>query len=152
METRTADMRYHGQGHEIAVSLPTGPYDGTLGDELCRLFEAAYAATYSRRIPGLEVEVMNWTLRLSASVEDPAPCPPMPVASMPEPSGMRELFDPDTGILSAAPVYRREALSPGAGIAGPAVIAEDETTTIVLAGFTARVNAIGYIVMQWEGS
>ena len=152
VETRTADMRYHGQGHEIAVSLPTGPYDGTLGDELCRLFEAAYAATYSRRIPGLEVEVMNWTLRLSASVEDPAPCPPMPVASMPEPSGMRELFDPDTGILSAAPVYRREALSPGAGIAGPAVIAEDETTTIVLAGFTARVNAIGYIVMQWEGS
>jgi len=152
IETRTADMRYHGQGHEITVTLPAGPYDGTLREELTDLFEAAYAATYSRRIPGLAVEVMNWTLRLSARVEDPAPCPPMPAATAPEPSAMRELFDPDTGCLTTAPVYRREALVPGAAFAGPAVIAEDETTTIVPAGFTARLNAIGYIVMQWEGS
>ncbi|MFT5486091.1 MAG: N-methylhydantoinase A [Paracoccaceae bacterium] len=152
IESRTADMRYRGQGHEIAVDLPAGPYDGSLRGELSGLFETAYAATYSRQIPGLDVEVMNWTLRLSASVEDPLPCPPMPDATVPEPAGMRDLFDPDTGILSAAPVYRRDALSPGAEIPGPAVIAEDETTTIVLAGFTARINAVGYIVMQWEGS
>jgi N-methylhydantoinase A len=152
IETRTADMRYHGQGHEIAVELPAGPYDVSLRDALTGLFETAYAATYSRRIPGLEVEVMNWTLRLSATVEDPAPCPPMPNATTPEPLGMRDLFDPDTGILSTAPVYRRDALTPGAEIAGPAIIAEDETTTIVLAGFIARLNAVGYIVMQWEGS
>ena len=152
IETRTADMRYHGQGHEIAVELPAGPYDVSLRDALTGLFETAYAATYSRRIPGLEVEVMNWTLRLSATVEDPAPCPPMPDATTPEPLGMRDLFDPDTGILSTAPVYSRDALTPGAEIAGPAIIAEDETTTIVLAGFTARLNAVGYIVMQWEGS
>jgi N-methylhydantoinase A len=152
IETRTADMRYQGQGHEIAVELPAGPYDVSLRDALTGLFETAYAATYSRRIPGLEVEVMNWTLRLSATVEDPAPCPPMPNATTPEPLGMRDLFDPDTGILSTAPVYRRDALTPGAEIAGPAIIAEDETTTIVLAGFIARLNAVGYIVMQWEGS
>lgn len=152
METRTADMRYHGQGHEIAVDLPAGPYDGSLPDTLSGLFETAYAATYSRRIPGLEVEVMNWTLRLSASVEDPAPCPPVPDITVPEPLGMRDLFDPETGILSAAPVYGRDTLTPGAEITGPAIIAEDETTTIVLAGFTARLNAVGYIVMQWEGT
>jgi N-methylhydantoinase A len=152
VETRTADMRYHGQGHEIAVALPAGPYDASLRDELTGLFETAYAATYSRRIPGLDVEVMNWTLRLSATVEDPAPCPPMPDATKPEPLGMRDLFDPDSGILSAAPVYRRDVLTAGAEITGPAIIAEDETTTIVLAGFTARLNAVGYIVMQWEGS
>jgi N-methylhydantoinase A len=152
IEIRTADMRYHGQGPEIAVELPTGPYDVSLRDDLTGLFETAYTATYSRRIPGLEVEVMNWTLRLSATVDDPAPCPPMPDATTPEPLGMRDLFDPDTGILSTAPVYRRDALTPGAEIAGPAVIAEDETTTIVLAGFTARLNAVGYIMMQWKGS
>lgn len=151
-EHRTADMRYRGQGHEIAVDLPAGPYDGSLRRELSSLFETAYAATYSRQIPGLDVEVMNWTLRLSAAVEDPAPCPPMPDANVPEPAGVRDLFDPDTGIFSAVPVYRRDALTPGAEIIGPAVIAEDETTTIVLSGFTARLNAVGYILMKWEGS
>ncbi len=151
-ETRMADMRYHGQGHEITVELPPGPYDGTLQNKLTGLFEATYAATYSRRIPGLDVEVMNWTLRLSATVQDPKPCPPMPDAATPIPAGERELFDPDTGNLSTAAVYHRDALSRGAVITGPAVITEDETTTIVLAGFTARLNAIGYIVMQWEGS
>lgn len=152
IETRTADMRYHGQGHEIAVDLPAGPYDKSLRDTLSGLFETAYAATYSRRIPGLEVEVMNWTLRLSAIVDDPAPCPPMPDGSVPEPAGTRELFDPEAGILSTAPVYRRDALAPGSTITGPAIIAEDETTTVVLTGFTARLNAVGYIVLQWEGS
>ena len=95
---------------------------------------------------------MNWTLRLSAIVDDPAPCPPMPDGSVPEPAGTRELFDPEAGILSTAPVYRRDALAPGSTITGPAIIAEDETTTVVLTGFTARLNAVGYIVLQWEGS
>ena len=150
IETRTADMRYRGQGHEIMVDLPPGPYDSSILEMLATLFDTAYTATYSRRIPGLDVEVMNWTLRLSAAVEDPIPCPPAPAASTPEPVGTRDLFDPDTGQLSPAPVYHRDTLSPGDEIVGPAVIAEDETTTIVLAGFTARLNAVGYIVLQWE--
>lgn len=150
IETRTADMRYRGQGHEITVDLPPGPYDSSLRETLAALFDTAYTATYSRRIPGLDVEVMNWTLRLSAAVEDPAPCPPAPAASTPKPVGTRDLFDPDTGQLSPAPVYHRDALSPGDEIVGPSVIAEDETTTIVPAGFTARLNAVGYIVLQWE--
>lgn len=150
VEHRTADMRYRGQGHEISVDLPAGPYDATLRDRLSALFDDAYTASYSRRIPGLEVEVMNWTLRLSAAIEDPPPCPPDPPAVVPTPSHVRDMFDPDTGQSGPVPVYQRNALAPGAEIAGPAVIAEDETTTIVLAGFTARINALGYIVMRWE--
>ena len=30
VETRTADMRYRGQGHEISVSLPLGRFDASL--------------------------------------------------------------------------------------------------------------------------
>lgn len=151
VEHRTADMRYRGQGHEISVDLPPGPYDLALREQLGGLFDDAYTASYSRRIPGLSVEVMNWTLRLTAAVEDPAACPPDPPAVIPVPSHVRDLFDPDTGQSGQVPVYQRDTLVPGAKIAGPAVIAEDETTTIVLTGFTARINALGYIVMRWEG-
>lgn len=150
VEKRTADMRYRGQGHEITVDLPAGPYDRSLRDTLGEAFNQAYAETYSRRIPGLDVEAMNWTLRLSAEIEAPAPCPPDPAAVARAPSGMRDMFDPDTGVFSSVPVYQRSALAPGAAIGGPAIIAEDETTTVVLAGFTARINALGYIVLKWE--
>jgi N-methylhydantoinase A len=43
------------------------------------------------------------------------------------------------------PVYARTALSPGNTIQGPAIIAEDETTTIVTSGFTAALDGSGAI-------
>src|SRR5204862_4755499 len=65
VETRTADMRYRGQGHEITVSLPPGPFDRASREKLVTLYEEGYAATFGRTIPGLDVEIMNWTLRLA---------------------------------------------------------------------------------------
>src|SRR5882672_5413086 len=66
VETRTADMRYRGQRHEITVSLPPGPFDRASRDNLVKLYEEGYATTFGRTIPGLGVEIMNWTLRLAA--------------------------------------------------------------------------------------
>ena len=43
----------------------------------------------------------------------------------------------------AVPVYARSALKPGNQIQGPAVIAEDETTTIITSGFTAALDQFG---------
>ena len=62
----------------------------------------------------------------------------------------RDMFDPGTETMVTVPVYRRERLEPGAELAGPAAITEDETTTVVQSGFTARINALGYIVMHRE--
>jgi N-methylhydantoinase A len=39
-------------------------------------------------------------------------------------------------------------MKPGARIRGPAIIAEDETSTIVGANFRASVNSLGYIVLE----
>ena len=47
-------------------------------------------------------------------------------------------------------VHARADLTPGSRIPGPAVIVEDETTTIVLAAYVARIDALGYIVMTKE--
>ena len=45
-------------------------------------------------------------------------------------------------------VYHRADLSFGSLVPGPAVIAEDETTTIVPKNFIARINPIGAILME----
>ena len=150
LERRAADMRYTGQGHEITVALSAGPYGSGIREELAREFEEMYRSTYGRHIPDLDVEVMSWTLRLSAAAADPEPCPPAPSATAPAEAARRELFDHDEAHMRSVPVYRRDMLAPGDEIAGPAVIIEDGTGTVVLDGFAARINVPGHIVMRRE--
>lgn len=55
------------------------------------------------------------------------------------------MFDPHLREFASVPVYSRASLKPGQTIQGPAIIAEDETTTIVTSGFTAALDASGAI-------
>ena len=55
------------------------------------------------------------------------------------------MFDPDTADFVEVAIYDRAALTPGAVIPGPAVIVEDETSTVVSRLFDARIDAFGYI-------
>ena len=148
-ETRSAFMRYRGQGHEIAVPLPVRPYHGDDAQTLRAAFEDAYRRLYHRVIPGVEVEVLSWVLLLSAPPPAEAPAaPPTPLPYMPEPARRRPVFDPETGEFIAVAIYDREELKPGAQIAGPAVIVEDETSTVVTGLFTASIDSFGYITLD----
>src|SRR5256884_5755708 len=96
-ETRSAFMRYRGQGHEIAVPVPARDYRDEDAGELLAAFETAYRRLYSRVIPGVEVEVLSWVVLLSGPVphEDAAaPAPPPP--SHPTPARRRAVLDPDS--------------------------------------------------------
>jgi len=145
-ETRSAFMRYRGQGHEIAVPLPVRDYRDADGGELLAAFEDAYRRLYSRVIPGVEVEVLSWVLLLSGPVPEPdAEPPPLPAPSHSEPARRRAVFDPDSADFVEVAIYERAALMPGAVIPGPAVIVEDETSTVVSGHFDAHIDALGYI-------
>jgi N-methylhydantoinase A len=145
-ETRSAFMRYRGQGHEIAVPLPVRAYREADAAELLDAFETAYRRLYSRVIPGVEVEVLSWVLLLSgpAPVNDGDP-PPEPPRYTPQPARRRPVFDSDSADFIEVAIYERAALVPGAVIAGPAIIVEDETSTVVSRAFDARIDAYGYI-------
>ena len=145
-ETRSAFMRYRGQGHEIAVPLPTRPYRDDDAALLRDAFEDAYRRLYSRVIPGVEVEILSWVMLLSAPAptETETAAPAAPPYS-PEPARRRPVFDPETGEFIEVAIHDRRDLQPGAVIPGPAVIVEDETSTVVSRLFDARVDAFGYI-------
>src|SRR6185437_3671095 len=66
VEQRSAFMRYRGQGHEIAVTLPVRRYAAADAAVLLAAFEDAYRALYSRTIPGVEVEILSWVTVVSA--------------------------------------------------------------------------------------
>jgi len=48
-------------------------------------------------------------------------------------------------------MYRRTDLAIGAGFEGPGIIVEDQTSTYVPQGFSARIAANGYIVLERNG-
>ena len=52
------------------------------------------------------------------------------------------------GEETAWALFRRDALAPGATLHGPAIIAEDETSTLVGPSWSARIDANGYIALQ----
>ncbi len=147
-ESRTAYMRYVGQGHEIAVPLDDRPLELADRQRLQEAFEREYRRQFARIIPGLDAEALSWALSVSARVEQPTPVTQPSRQTTPAPIGRRSVFDPGSGAFVEALVFRREDLKPGARIEGPALVVEDETTTVVAPAFSAIVNAIGYLVLE----
>jgi N-methylhydantoinase A len=145
VEQRSSFMRYRGQGHEIAVELPVRAFTDADRTALTQLFEAAYSRLYSRSIPGVDIEILSWVVSLRAPAEGRLAAEALEQPGEATPLSRRAVFDPDRGEFVDTPIYWRAELAPGAHIKGPAVIAEDETSTVVGADFDARVDRFGYI-------
>ena len=144
-EQRSAFMRYRGQGHEIAVELPVRDFTAADRSTIRELFEAAYRRLYSRAIPGVEIEILSWVVSLGAPAEGRLAAPASEQPTEPAPRSRRSVFDPGAGEFRDVPIYWRADLAPGARVKGPAVIAEDETSTVVSPRFDARIDRFGYI-------
>jgi N-methylhydantoinase A len=152
-ETRHAYMRYVGQGHEIAVALPAETYSDGHGDIFRRLFEAAYRQLYGRVIDGVEIEALSWTLTITAPRDSSgmaAAATEKALDRQAEPIGRQALFDPSTRRAVDAGVFLRAELPPGSRVPGPALITEEQTTTVVPPGWQARIGAAAEIVMTRE--
>jgi len=155
-ETRHAYMRYVGQGHEIAVSLPVESYSDQHGDIFHKAFEGAYTQLYGRTIDGVDIEVLSWTLTISAPVPETEGKGPDPFSCQrgdptPSPVNQQALFDPAQERYVNADVYFREQLQPGDQVSGPALITEDQTTTVVTSNYDAMVDPRGHIVLSRRG-
>jgi N-methylhydantoinase A len=143
-----ADCRYVGQGHEIRVAVPLKTLTDADGKKLKATFEAQYEQVYGLRIPNQEAEAITWSVTVSSQTKKPKRAAKVSSRSTPKPRSKRRIYDPALGQQVMAPVYWRFDMKPGAAFKGPAIIAEDETSTIVGANFRASINSLGYIVLE----
>ena len=143
-----ADCRYIGQGHEIRVSVPAKKLAKADGLKLKAEFERLYEQVYGLRIPHQEVEAITWSVTVSSPAVKPKRAAKAAKKPAPKPRSRRVIYDPALSKQVSAPVYWRFDMKPGASIKGPAIIAEDETSTIVGANFKASINSLGYIVLE----
>ena len=147
---RIAYMRYAGQGHEIAVPLPSGRLTASTIPSLARRFDNAYRALYGRVIPNMAVEIMSWSVTVSTRVK-PAPRARAVARSRARAGSRRGMFEPKLAKWQNVPVYERSGMRPGARVSGPALVVEDQTTVVVTSDFDASVNSLGYIVLDKRG-
>ncbi len=148
-QSRTAYMRYVGQGHEIPVPLPVrvlGPDDMPA---IRAAFDDAYSRFYDRPVPGSDVEVMSFAVQVGTGIPDEIALTPR-AATAPAPARSQAVRETATGDVSDYAVHDRAGLAEGARVTGPAIIAEDETSTLVAPSWTARIDGFGYIAMARE--
>jgi N-methylhydantoinase A len=154
VETRSADMRYRGQGHDLTVELPVRAYGKDDGKLFAELFDGEYRKHFSRVIPGLGVEALTFMLTLSRA----APPSPFhveakaPAAHAAKIAGVRKVFDAELGTFVEASIIARDEAGPGATFKGPAVVTEAQTTTFVPSGFDGAVSAHGHLVLTRRGA
>ncbi|MCX7340006.1 MAG: hydantoinase B/oxoprolinase family protein [Hyphomicrobiales bacterium] len=136
---RSADMRLVGQMHDICVPLPAGPISAASLSAIRAAFVRVYSARYTAVYEGARIEAVNFRVRAAG---------PTPILSF-ERSGAGEgpsqaikgkrhaWFE---GVDTDVPVYDRYALRTGDAIAGPAIIEERESTTVIAPGDTLKVD------------
>jgi N-methylhydantoinase A len=150
---RSADLRYFGQAFEVRVPVPDGPVDQAVCDATVAAFHDAHRRRYGysfRDDPAQQVEWVNLRVTGVGPIRRPTlrPAPhPQPRAAGATPSASRPAcFDPARGFVDTA-IYRRNDLSPGDLVEGPAVVEEYGATVPLHPGFRARVDRFGNLVV-----
>jgi N-methylhydantoinase A len=142
---RSAEMRYLGQGHEVDVEIPAGPLGPGSLDAITASFEAAYRLLYSRTPQGVPLEALNWRAVVSGPRPDPLGVSADrgsagAMSGPPQMKARRAAYFPEVRGYVETPVYDRYALGPGVRLAGPAIVEERESTTVVGPGAVITVD------------
>ena len=148
------DIRYVGQGHELSTPLDDRPLEATDKMSIRAAFEEHYKAIYGVMLDHVGIEITAWSLTLSAPISASRLVASLDARSTVEPagSGSRDVYDPESGELLPFILHRRVDLKPDIVVDGPAVIAEDQTSTIVPPGWRASIALNDAIVLDRQAA
>ena len=144
---RQVSMRYKGQGWEIPVKLPDGNFDAFAAEGLGATFSKAYEEFFGRAIADLAIETVSWSVRVASVLEPPEMLELTSATSTVEAATTRRIFDPVSGEMADSVVVERDDLSPGDAVAGPGVIVEEQTTTVLGSHHTAVMQPDGTLLV-----
>ncbi len=146
---RALDMRYVGQEHVVTVDVQTGYFAKRDRAGIKALFDAVHEQRYGTSAPNEKAEVASLRTTVTGIVRKPpleeiAAGDPAPLAEAH--TGTRKAYFAATGFIET-PTYRRADLLARNRIAGPALIEEHASTTVVLPGDTLEVDRFGNLVI-----
>jgi N-methylhydantoinase A len=143
---RSLDCRYVGQGYELNIDLPPGPLDEAALADVWSAMHERHRLAYGHSFPDNPVEIVN--ARVTGVGETPR-VGRLPVAGErslaaahvgTRPVAFRE---DDQTVTLATDFYDRARLPVGETVAGPAVILQTDTTTLLTPRSSAVLDAVG---------
>jgi N-methylhydantoinase A len=137
--TRSADLRYVGQGYELNV---------TAGPQMLADFHAAHRKRYGHADERRQVEVVNVRVRMVAASDEIT----LPRKALGDPDCTHAILNQKRVMFNGewrdAPVFQRDLLSPGNRFEGPAIVHEYSATTVVPPGCRAELDGYSNMVIE----
>jgi N-methylhydantoinase A len=137
---RKIDLRYVGQSYELTIPA---------GEGLLERFHVEHDRTYGFSAPEEPVEVVSLRLTSVGAIVKP-PARPLAHGGPAEPKETRPVYFAESSGFVDCPIYDRYPLPAGATFAGPAIVEEFDSTTVVHPGFAVRVDDLGNLVIEKE--
>lgn len=145
---RLADMRNIGQGFELVVTLPPGPYTPASHDGLLEAYAQAYQDHFTRPPPNVPVAIAAIRVRLTAKgeavIDDLARRPDQSPAD----KRQRQVYFPETDGAVATAIHDRASMTAGEVFTGPAVVEEPESTMVIGPGGRFYLSASGNLIID----
>ncbi len=149
---RQADLRYAGQSTEVRVTAPGGTFDEVALAQLIENFHLSHERTYGFCYRDEQkIEIVNFVVSSFSTVAKPTLNPQEKTGNgkAPEPKTTRQVYLEKA--YHDTPVYDRADLQPGSSFAGPLVIEEFGSTTVVFPGQKVDVDAHGILIVRSNG-
>ena len=149
----SADLRYQGQEHTVNVPIATPEFTSGAIARLAADFNAAHMTQYGHSMDD-PVEIV--TVRVSAIGVLPRPTLPTVAQGTGTPraarKGTRAVYQAARDGYADYIVYDRGRLLAGDWVAGPAIVEEPSSTTVVHVGDVLTVGTYGELLIQIGGS
>jgi N-methylhydantoinase A len=145
------DLRYVGQ--EFTLSVPVTLKQLKAGDrkQIRRAFDRLYEHRYAHHSPDEPVEMVNMRLGVIGK-RGTLKFPRLGKGGRAKPAFHCEVYLSDPKKPVRCPLYHREALKAGDRVAGPALIQEHGTTTVLFAKDDCRVAPSGELIIKVGGA
>jgi N-methylhydantoinase A len=112
-------------------------------------FHAQHEQFYGYRIADEVIELIHFAVSVSGPVP-PTRLPELAELPPPRPRSERPVFFRSAGYLPT-PIHRRAELGRDAVVSGPAIVEEEDSTTLVPPGARLSANPSGVLVLTWGG-
>jgi N-methylhydantoinase A len=149
--TRSVEVRYTGQAHQLAVTAPSGPVSAASIAVIERAFIDRYHDVYGIELDA-PTELVNFRVRVTRAVEKLSPVPQevRGVVAPPMPTGGRPVTFADATL--PCPVYAWEGLEPGNRLEGAAIVEGNDTTVIVPPGWSLETDRWRNLIIARDAS
>ena len=147
---READLRYAGQSMEVRVVAPGGSIDRGFVDALIDAFHAAHRRNFGYDYKAEQkIEIVNFCVSGFGMIERPSlPKLAVKTGAKAQPKGRRPVYFDRS--MRDTEVFDRATLPPGTQIAGPAIVEEFGSTSVVFPGQALHVDDHGIMVIRQE--